>query len=643
MPVQDRRHTRADTPPRDHRRRRDRRRAPPRGLPQLTAAASKEQDARVLNLVLAVEYTEVAFYERGARAGGLRGELRDYAGDRPGAREGPRRVPQAGAGRRGRAGAAAQVRRQDEGREGFTAAAVKLEDLAVATYNGQAVNLTSASLKAAARIVSVEARHAAWIRSIVGDVPATEATDTAVKEAETRARTERLRLEGGVSAMDFLQPQSRTPTAPCARRARTPGSRGPPSSAAPSPARWRRSRSPPPPRPRGNHDVAILELRAHARVPPGRPSTRRPSAKAPSRGRLRRLTRVVGAVERAHVQALRKSARPPTAVKAVLRLPRGHGGPPSFVQTAVAFEDLGTAAYKGQAHKIESARGAGRGRRHPFGGGAPCRLDSVHRRRAARRRAIRPAVEQGGDASPRSKDPLRREEPAHERREGAAVHRMRHSRRTRFELAAVLGLAAAVAAFASVAIGGGEGPAQAPAAALQTGGTALADAPEPAFEIPVPRPSGRRPRVHVAVGRAAPRRRARDPERASSHWPARGPYAGGHDEPRARARPAAERGRRPLDPRAAPDPPQQLRGWVPRAALGGYGPSDTHLIVDLRRPARPRCCAMGAAVFRARRSASAPARSPTPRGRFYIRNRLTRYRNPIYGPSRSARARGRRR
>ena len=50
---------------------------------------------------------------------------------------------------------------------------MKLEDLAVATYNGQAVNLTPASLKAAARIVSVEARHAAWIRSIVGEVPAT--------------------------------------------------------------------------------------------------------------------------------------------------------------------------------------------------------------------------------------------------------------------------------------------------------------------------------------------------------------------------------------------------------------------------------------------------------------------------------------
>ncbi len=65
---------------------------------------------------------------------------------------------------------------------------MSLEDLVVSTYNGQAVNLTPASLKAAARIVSVEARHAAWIRSIVGDVPAMEPTDSALTEHETRSR-----------------------------------------------------------------------------------------------------------------------------------------------------------------------------------------------------------------------------------------------------------------------------------------------------------------------------------------------------------------------------------------------------------------------------------------------------------------------
>ena len=158
------------------------------GLPQLTAAASKEQDARVLNLVLAVEYTEAAFYQEALERGALRGQLEGYA------RVVLEHEKAHVAFLKKALGAAADPapthafgdRTQDA--DAFTAAAVKLEDLAVATYNGQAVNLTPGSLKAAARIVSVEGRHAAWIRSIVGDVPATEATDPAVKEDETRAQ-----------------------------------------------------------------------------------------------------------------------------------------------------------------------------------------------------------------------------------------------------------------------------------------------------------------------------------------------------------------------------------------------------------------------------------------------------------------------
>jgi hypothetical protein len=66
------------------------------------------------------------------------------------------------------------------------------------------------------------------------------------------------------------------------------------------------------------------------------------------------LARVVGAVERAHVKALRdvlgKQAvkRPFFDFRGVTEDPAG------FTRTAVAFEDLGTAAYKGQAHRIKS-------------------------------------------------------------------------------------------------------------------------------------------------------------------------------------------------------------------------------------------------------------------------------------------------
>jgi len=158
------------------------------GLPQLTAAASKERDAKVLNLVLAVEYTEAAFYQQALERGGLRGELESYA------RIVLEHEKAHLAFLKQALGAAADPAPRHafgdktKDADAFTAAAVKLEDLAVATYNGQAVNLTPGSLKAAARIVSVEGRHAAWIRSIVGDVPATEATDPSVKEDETRAQ-----------------------------------------------------------------------------------------------------------------------------------------------------------------------------------------------------------------------------------------------------------------------------------------------------------------------------------------------------------------------------------------------------------------------------------------------------------------------
>ena len=50
----------------------------------------------------------------------------------------------------------------------FRATAVVLEDTGVSAYNGQGPNLRKATLAVAAAIVSVEARHAAWIRRIVG-------------------------------------------------------------------------------------------------------------------------------------------------------------------------------------------------------------------------------------------------------------------------------------------------------------------------------------------------------------------------------------------------------------------------------------------------------------------------------------------
>jgi hypothetical protein len=71
-------------------------------------------------------------------------------------------------------------------------------------------------------------------------------------------------------------------------------------------------------------------------------------------------------------------------------------------------------------------------------------------------------------------------------------------------------------------------------------------------------------------------------------------------------------------------------GWVPRQKLGGYETVDTHLVVH-REHLRAVLYRNGKAVF------AAPVGIgtdywPTPAGDFMIRNELTRYASPFYGP-----------
>jgi hypothetical protein len=71
-------------------------------------------------------------------------------------------------------------------------------------------------------------------------------------------------------------------------------------------------------------------------------------------------------------------------------------------------------------------------------------------------------------------------------------------------------------------------------------------------------------------------------------------------------------------------------GWVPRRALGGYTAVDARLDVDLDR-LRLTLRRGGRRVLVAPIGVGMPGWE-TPRGAFYIRNKLTRYRSPAYGP-----------
>jgi hypothetical protein len=165
------------------------------GSPRSTDAAQLSQpDLRALNLILLVEYTEGAFYAEALRRAGLRGELLDYA--RAVAAQEREHLQFLRNALGGRAEDEPEFDFGDSTRDpdAFAAAAGDLEDLAVSAYNGQGTNVSPSTLAAAATIVSVEARHAAWIRSIVGEPPAPDATDAPRSAAEVLDGLERAGL-----------------------------------------------------------------------------------------------------------------------------------------------------------------------------------------------------------------------------------------------------------------------------------------------------------------------------------------------------------------------------------------------------------------------------------------------------------------
>jgi hypothetical protein len=141
------------------------------------SAPSASLDRRIFQFALQLEYLQAAFYAAAVDAGALRGEVLDFAETVAGHEQ--EHVDYL---RNALGSAAGTAPRYDFGRaltdeRAFLNAAVILENTGVAAYNGQAANLTKRSLAAAAEIVSVEGRHAAWASSLAGLEPAPRAAD----------------------------------------------------------------------------------------------------------------------------------------------------------------------------------------------------------------------------------------------------------------------------------------------------------------------------------------------------------------------------------------------------------------------------------------------------------------------------------
>jgi rubrerythrin len=142
-------------------------------LPELAAAKpSKKQDLEILNYALTLEYLEAAFY---TRASGLHGDAKAFA-DIVAAHERThvktlKKVIKSLGGKPVKE-PEFDFKGTNKSQKDFIATAFVLENTGVHAYLGQAARLKSkALLTAAGTIVTIEARHAAAIATILGDAP----------------------------------------------------------------------------------------------------------------------------------------------------------------------------------------------------------------------------------------------------------------------------------------------------------------------------------------------------------------------------------------------------------------------------------------------------------------------------------------
>lgn len=198
------------------------------------------------------------------------------------------------------------------------------------------------------------------------------------------------------------------------------------------------------------------------------------------------------------------------------------------------------------------------------------------------------------------------------------------SRRTLAAAAFAVVAACAAAALAGLLLGGSDGRAAAQRPPLPP-------PPRPALSVRAPQGLGDAARASVwttvlrrVTARSAPKAGARRVARLSRRTP-----EGSANVVLVTGRARDARGHLWVRARLAVLP-NGTSGWIPRSALGAYETVHTRLVVSRRRLTAT-LLRDGRRVFRAPVGIGR-AGSPTPRGRFYVRNRLTRYASPSYGP-----------
>jgi hypothetical protein len=166
------------------------------GLSAAAGASLPAKDAKILNFLLELERLQTSLFTRVSTDTRFGAEVRQFATvtakqdqahvDALRTLLGPAVT-----------GSAAQLRADPRNDADFVRDSVALKEAAVAAYIGEAPNLHVDRITNIAEIASVEARHAAWIRSIQNAIPAPRAAD----RSQTPSAVLRTLQESGIAGV----------------------------------------------------------------------------------------------------------------------------------------------------------------------------------------------------------------------------------------------------------------------------------------------------------------------------------------------------------------------------------------------------------------------------------------------------------
>lgn len=176
------------------------------GLPSVALGArSAAQDVTILNFALLLEYLESSFYVEAVARGALNGDTLAFAKVVRDHELAHVDYLKTALGSKAQAKPTFDFADTTSNADKFRATSIVLEDTGVTAYDGQGANLTKKTLAAAATIVSVEARHAAWIRRIAaGPAYAAGSSSYPAPVAFNPAKT-KAQVEAAVAATGFVK------------------------------------------------------------------------------------------------------------------------------------------------------------------------------------------------------------------------------------------------------------------------------------------------------------------------------------------------------------------------------------------------------------------------------------------------------